>query len=94
MIPSPVFYQYVGHFILKNLVKEHFVPRQNLFGPSAHEGITSEEMNAIRYAAGYVPQALKKRLSRSSNPNKESLISCLSDLVCEPKHIFRLAKCN
>ena len=40
-------------------------------------------MNAIRYAAGYVPRVLKKRHSRSSNPNKEDLICCLSDLVCD-----------
>ena len=49
----------------------------------AHDGITSEEMNAIRYAAGYIPRALKKILSRSSNHNKEDFISCLSDLVCD-----------
>lgn len=83
VIPSPVFYQYVGHFIFKNLVKERFVPRKNVLEPSGHDIITSEEMNAIRYAAGYVPRAVKKRLSRTSKPNKEDLICCLSDLICD-----------
>ena len=38
-------------------------------------------MNALRYAAGYVPRALKKKLIKSANPLKRQLLLCLLDLL-------------
>ena len=38
-------------------------------------------MNALRYAAGYFPRALQKKLQKSAHPLKEELQSvCLLDL--------------
>ena len=36
-----------------------------------------EEQNVIRYTAGYVPRALKKKLEHSGYKNKKKLILCL-----------------
>ena len=43
--------------------------------------ITADEVNAIRYAAGYVPKALQKKLLRSAHPLKQQLLLCLYDLI-------------
>ena len=77
----PIFWQRVGDAILKMLVKRSFpVIRQE----AAVEGIPTinhQEMNALRYAAGYVPRALKKKLIKSANPLKHQLLLCLLDLL-------------
>ena len=38
-------------------------------------------INAIRYAAGYVPRALKKKLTKSAHTLKEDLQLCFLDLL-------------
>ena len=43
--------------------------------------ISRQEANALRYAAGYVPRALCKKLRKSANPLKEQLLLCLLDLL-------------
>ena len=48
---------------------------------SSSDDLTYAETNAIRYAAGYVPRALNKRISRSNNANKVDLMLCLDDLL-------------
>ena len=47
---------------------------------TAHSALTYEEINAIRYAAGYVPRALKKKLTKSAHL-KEDLQLCVLDLL-------------
>ena len=44
--------------------------------------LTSDEENALRYAAGYVCKQFKSKLKRSSHPQilKEELISCMDTL--------------
>lgn len=80
---NPIFYQCVGHFIFKDLVKAQ---------PAVHStdstlrnvpDFTYEEMNALLYTAGYVPRALKKKLLRSSLHNKKDLELCLDDLISD-----------
>ena len=44
--------------------------------------ITADEMDAIRYAAGYMPRALQKFL-RSAYPLKRQILLCLYDLINE-----------
>lgn len=50
-----------------HLIKGTAPPGEMSFNP------TYEELNGIRYAAGWVAQALKKKLKRSSHPLKEDL---------------------
>ena len=42
-------------------------------------------MNALRYAAGYIPRALQKKLQKSAHPLKEELQLCLLDLQDDGK---------
>ena len=39
------------------------------------------ETNAVRYAAGYIPRSLKKKLIKSTNPLKDDLQLCLMQLI-------------
>lgn len=78
--PCPIFYQYVTDYIFKYHVKANFP----IIEPSASvevDTLTYFEKNAIRYAAGYVPKALRKKLKKSLHPNKENFISCLDDML-------------
>ena len=39
-----------------------------------------EEVNALRYTAGYVIRALRKKIDRSAHPLMEELILCLVEM--------------
>ena len=63
------------------MIKLHF-PLGSAQGTATGPGaLTNEETNALRYAAGYVPRALKKALSKSAHPLKKDLQLCLLDLL-------------
>ena len=79
---SPIFVQFVGHFIFKKLIHMHYPVDESL--PDlipGDTGFTYEEVNAIRYAAGWVARALKDRLVKSAHPLKDDLQLCLWDLL-------------
>ena len=77
---SPMFYQYVCNFIFKELIFEHF-PITESTGSQPIQPLTYDEINALRYAAGYIPRALKKKLLKSAHPLKEDLQLCILDLL-------------
>ena len=57
---SPIFCQYVGNFVFKELIQIHHpLAESSQSNPPKH--LTYEEINALRYAAGYIPRALKKK---------------------------------
>ena len=78
---SAIFFQYIGDYVFKEMIKLHF-PLESAQGTATGPGaLTNEETNALRYAAGYVPRALKKALSKSAHPLKKDLQLCLLDLL-------------
>ena len=76
----PIFYQSVGNAILEKLVKEK-CPVSESAGAEQQPSITTQELNALRYAAGYIPRALSKKLKKSAHPLKDELQLCLLDLL-------------
>ena len=77
MPPCPIFYQFVSD---SALIKARFVVDQ----PPATvciQGFSYKEENALCYASGYIPRALRRKLERSSHPLKEQMIICLLDLT-------------
>eukprot|EP00731_Ephydatia_muelleri_P000027 Em0001g27a len=58
---NPIFCQSVGHFIFKDLVKAKLAVHSSDCTLRNVTELTYEEINALRYTAGYVPRALKKR---------------------------------
>lgn len=80
--PCPIFYQYVTDRVFKDMVLEHFQVNAETGNRAYTEtGLTYEEVNALRYSAGYVPRALRKKLERGSHPLKEELILCLYEMT-------------
>ena len=83
VIPCPIFYQYVTQSIFNMLLKVELTCTQGCSASTTVTSLTYEEANALRYAAGYVPRALHKKLQRSAHPLRVELQLCLSDLVGE-----------
>ena len=54
---SPIFCQYVGHCMFKELIKLHH-PLTHTAPATSSTPLIYEETNALRYAAGYVPRLL------------------------------------
>ena len=77
---SPIFCRYVGNFIFKELIQVHHPitksPKSNSSQP-----LTYKEIYALRYAAGYIPQALRKKLSKSRHPLKDDIQLCRFNFV-------------
>ena len=65
--------------MFKDLVKKQYVIHERETLPR-DESLSYEEKNALRYTAGYIPRALKKKIDRSSHPLKKELLLCLLDL--------------
>lgn len=77
----PILYQRVGDAILERVVKEKCPVSQSLCSTQQQPSITTQEMNTLRYAAGYIPRALQKKLKKSAHPLKDELQLCLLDLL-------------
>ena len=80
MSPCPIFYQYVSDSAFKALIKVRFVVDESP-ATVCTQGFSYEEENALRYASGYIPRALRRKLERSSHHLKVELILCLLDLT-------------
>ena len=79
---SPIFYQSVTDVLFKELIKQHLSTPTQVAPTTDFPPLDYQEVNALRYAAGYVPRALRKRLEKRSHPLKEELVLCLVEL-CE-----------
>ena len=79
---SPIFYQYITDVLFKTIVKCHFPVSPVVCQPHDVLPLDYQGSNALHYAAGYVPRAIRKRLERGSHPLKEELVLCLVEL-CE-----------
>ena len=81
---SPTFYQYVTNAVMENVIKTRLVVMEEEDLSCTHTvTLNFEEKNALRYTAGYVFRALKKKLKKSSNPSKQELVLCLEELLGE-----------
>lgn len=83
MDPCPTFYQNVGHFIFKELIKIHhpITPKDPETQTRSPPPLTYRETNALRYASGYIPRLLRKKLKKSTHKLKEDLKLCIFDLL-------------
>ena len=85
---SPIFCQYIGDHVLKEQAKLKYPISDTSRIETEEAELTYEERNGLRYAAGYVPRSLKKKLYRSSHQHKEVLISLLRNLLDERNDDF------
>ena len=77
----PIFYQFVTDAVFEEVVIHHFAIED-----TADKEITSyftyEELNALRYTAGYVIKSVLQKIGKSKSGQhlKEEMILCLTDL--------------
>ena len=78
----PTFYQYITDVIFKELIKQQF-PIKEVADKGGDCPLAFEELNALTYAAGYIPRALRNKLNKSAHPLKDQLMLCLLDLTVD-----------
>ena len=61
------------------LIKEHF-PLEVACSEQKLASLDYEEVNALRYTAGYVIRALRRKIERTAHPLMEELILCLVEM--------------
>ena len=61
----PIFYQFVTDTIMEELIKHHFPVE--VFEREHEASLDYEELNALRYTAGYVVRSLTQKLQRSAH---------------------------
>ena len=83
---SAIFYQAVTDKIMSDIIKEQFPVDQMSGASNSVNSLDFQEMNALRYTAGYVLRSVTKKISRSADPLKEDLMLCLSDIIDEGKN--------
>ena len=75
----PMFCQYMGHHLFRHLLLSQ-TSVQRCTSQLLTTELTYEELNGLRYAAGYVPRALMKKISRSKDSSRTDILQCLRDL--------------
>lgn len=72
---SAISYQYIGDYILKNMIKTTYpiTSKETLLSTAK---LTYEETNGLRYAAGYVVKSLQKKHT-SPHIYKEMTFNCV-----------------
>lgn len=75
---DPLFREYVNEKVLQCILES----KASLKPTTTVEPteLTVDELNALRYVAGYVPFKLKKKFKKSSHPFKLEYISCLENM--------------
>ena len=76
---DPILYQHLTQLLLERRVKEHYPVAEEQ--SKQKETLDFQEANSVRYIAGYVIRALKKKLLRMSNPLQKELDLCLSEML-------------
>lgn len=79
---DPVFSQHISHNIFVQSMKETFpLPDSCGISETYYKSLALEEINAIRYVAGYVCSKLYKKLKKSSAANKDDLCQGIVDMM-------------
>ena len=81
--PLPTLYQHLTSLIFKELVKEKFpvVYTQPSECSEEMKSLGYDEANAMRYVAGYVCRAVRKKITVSHSPLKKQLLLALWELL-------------
>jgi len=85
--PNPIFYQFVTDEIFRCMIKENLsIEKDDI--QDDRQSLSYEETNSLRFVAGYILRALKKKITSSSLPNKEELLLCLIDLLESSDEVY------
>ena len=80
---SPVLYQHLTDLVFKTLLHSKYSIMVNDTENISTTPLTYNEVNALRYAAGYVCRHIRKKIEASSHPLKEEMVLSLMTMVKE-----------
>ena len=67
----PIFWQCIGDKLFKRIIKDTASTSSEVAAADKEAPtISHQEANALRYAAGYIPRAVGKKLKKSTDPQK------------------------
>ncbi len=78
---SPILCQHLGDTMFEDLIALHY-PKSDSCSVTS-KALTLEEMYGLRYAAGYIVRAMKKKIQKSTHPLKSDIQLCIFDLLDE-----------
>ena len=82
--PNPIFYQFVTDEIFRCMIKENLpIEKDDL--QDDRQSLSYEETNSLRFVAGYILRALKKKITSSS---LEELLLCLINLLESSDEVY------
>ena len=82
-VGSPVLYQHLTDLVFKEMLHSKYFIVANDTEKASTGPLTCNELNALRYAAGYVCRHVGKRIEASSHPLKEEMVLSLMTMVKE-----------
>ena len=82
-VGSPVLYQHLTDLVFKELLHLKYSIAANNTENAGVGPLTYNEVNALRYAAGYVCRHIRKKIEASNHPLKEEMTLCLMTMVKE-----------
>ena len=77
---SPIFTQSVNFKVFQMLVKERIAPSSQACEPK-EIAFTTDELNAMRYACGFVPFSLLRKYESGRTPRSDQCIECLGNMA-------------
>ena len=88
-VDDPFLQQSANQEVFEILLMEHFTQQSSSHGEQdAAESppLSKDELNAMRYAGGYVPHSLLKRFEKRKGKKYDQFIECLGDMAVESEH--------
>ena len=79
---GPIFLQHVTLHMFKQIIRTRY-SLPECVESSQHEPLSYQERNVLRYAAGYIPRNLHKKIGHSKRTNSKQLGLCLMDMIEE-----------
>ena len=79
---DPLLMQTVYQEVFESLLRQHFTTKDQISSDSEGEAaLTKDELNALRYAAGYVPHSLLKRYEKRGGEKNSQFVVCLAEMA-------------
>lgn len=80
--PTPTLYQQLTTLMFREQINKRVTIARKSSADTIHS-LTDNEINALRYTAGYICRHLRKQLERSNHELKEKLVLCSMDLTTQ-----------
>ena len=81
-----LFQQSVNQKLYEMMLQQHFSATSLTLSPTPVTEMTTDELNALQYAAGYIPHALLKKYEKRTGQKYEEFIECLGYMAVQSEY--------